>query len=106
MKAEERKAFLERVVADDRIREDLLDAALIEERKGEPTRPLEEVLGAPSGSSAGCQVTSRNGSRGHYTASRTIPGPAAPASSSTVPDGDSGWGSTVSSTSLRSCRAW
>jgi hypothetical protein len=44
MKAEERKAFLERVVADDRIREDLLDAALIEERKGEPTRPLEEVL--------------------------------------------------------------
>ena len=45
MKAEERKTFLERVVADDKIREDLLDAALIEERKEEPTRPLAEVLG-------------------------------------------------------------
>lgn len=48
MTAEERKAFLERVVADDKIREDLLDAALIEERKDEPTRPLTAVLGSSS----------------------------------------------------------
>jgi len=40
----ERHAFLERLVADPSLREDLLDAALIEERKHEPTRPLDEVL--------------------------------------------------------------
>jgi hypothetical protein len=44
MDAEERKAFLERLIGDRRLREDLLDAALIEERKDEPTRPLQEVL--------------------------------------------------------------
>ena len=47
MTKEERRAFLERLVGDRRLREDLLDAALIEERKHEPTRPLEQVLAAP-----------------------------------------------------------
>jgi len=44
MPAEERQAFLERLIADPRLREDLLDAAVIEERRGEPTRPLKDVL--------------------------------------------------------------
>ena len=49
MAEEERGAFLERLIADPQLREDLLDAALIEERRGEPTRPLEEVLGSSQG---------------------------------------------------------
>lgn len=44
MDSEERQAFLERLIGDPRLREDLLDAASIEERKEEPTRPLQEVL--------------------------------------------------------------
>ncbi len=44
MSAKERQAFLQRLIAEPRVREDLLDAALIEERRGEFTRPLEEVL--------------------------------------------------------------
>jgi len=44
MQEEDRCAFLERLIADPELREDLLDAALIEERTGEPARPLEEVL--------------------------------------------------------------
>jgi len=44
MSKDERRAFLERLIADPALREDLLDAALIEERKDEPTRPVEEVL--------------------------------------------------------------
>ncbi len=44
MNAKERQAFLERLIADRRVREDLLDAALIEERRHEPTRELEEVV--------------------------------------------------------------
>jgi hypothetical protein len=47
MAAAERRAFLERLVADPRLREDLLDAALIEERRPEPRRPLKDVLGSP-----------------------------------------------------------
>ena len=47
MSGEERQAFLERLIAEPRVREDLLDAALIEERKAEPTRPLDEVLARP-----------------------------------------------------------
>ena len=38
MGREERHAFLERLLADEPTRRDLLDAALIEERKGEPRR--------------------------------------------------------------------
>jgi hypothetical protein len=44
MTEKERRAFLERLIADPALREDLLDAALIEQRKHEPTRPLDEVL--------------------------------------------------------------
>ena len=47
MNREERRAFLQRLVADPRLREDLFDAALIEERRGEPTRPLQDVLTGP-----------------------------------------------------------
>ena len=39
----ERQAFLERLIADPRLREDLLDAAVIEERKHEPARALKEI---------------------------------------------------------------
>jgi hypothetical protein len=44
MRAEERQAFLERLVADPRLRDDLLDAALVQERQREPKRPLEDML--------------------------------------------------------------
>ena len=44
MKPKERDGFLERLIADPEARRDLLDAALIEERKGEPITPLEDVL--------------------------------------------------------------
>ena len=44
MSAQERNSFLERLISDKRLREDLLDAALIEERRQEPRRPLEEIL--------------------------------------------------------------
>ena len=44
MQEGERRAFLERLVADPRLREDLLDAALIEERRHEPRRPLKDAL--------------------------------------------------------------
>ncbi len=43
MSASERRAFLERLIADPDLREDLLDAAVMEERRGEPSRPLKEV---------------------------------------------------------------
>jgi hypothetical protein len=46
MSGDERRAFLERLVSDPRLREDLLDAALVEERKHEPTKPLDDVLAA------------------------------------------------------------
>ena len=42
MSTAERRAFLERLIATPRIREDLLDAALIEKRKREPKRPLKQ----------------------------------------------------------------
>jgi hypothetical protein len=41
---EEQSAFLRRVVADEEMRRDLMDLALIEERKEEPARPLREYL--------------------------------------------------------------
>ena len=44
MKPKERNAFLERLIADRRLREDLLDAAVIEERKHQPTYPFARVL--------------------------------------------------------------
>lgn len=45
--ADAREAFLERLVRDPLTRddlEDLLDLATADERMGEPTRPLDEVL--------------------------------------------------------------
>jgi len=44
MSVKERNAFLERLIADRRLREDLLDAAVIEARKHEQTYPFAEVL--------------------------------------------------------------
>ncbi len=49
MKPKERSAFLDRLIADPEIREDLLDAALIEARKGEPGRPFDEILAEKRG---------------------------------------------------------
>jgi hypothetical protein len=48
-----RRAFLERLVADPELREDLVDAAIIEERRGEPTRALEDVLDSSHSEGAG-----------------------------------------------------
>jgi len=45
MGQEERHAFLERLLADEPTRRDFLDAALIEERKAEPKKVLDEALG-------------------------------------------------------------
>jgi len=44
MGREERHAFLERLLADEPTRRDLLDAALIEERKGEPRKALDDAV--------------------------------------------------------------
>lgn len=44
---EARDKFMEKVVADPKLREeleDLLDLEIVAERSGEPTRPLDEVL--------------------------------------------------------------
>ena len=40
----EREAVIGRILEDPELREDLLDMALIRERRGEPTRPFEEYL--------------------------------------------------------------
>jgi hypothetical protein len=47
MSKRERHAFLRRLLSDARMREDLLDAALIENRKGEPTGPHRRVASGP-----------------------------------------------------------
>lgn len=47
MQAGERQAFLERLIANPRLRDDILDAALIEERRREPRRPLNDALAVP-----------------------------------------------------------
>jgi hypothetical protein len=44
---EEQQAVLRRVLKDKKLRNDMLDLALIEDRKAEPTRPLREVLSGP-----------------------------------------------------------
>lgn len=41
---QEQAAVLRRVVADERLRQDLMDLALIEERRAETSRPLREYL--------------------------------------------------------------
>jgi hypothetical protein len=40
----EQQAVLRRVVQDEKLRHDMLDLALIEERRAEPARPLRAVL--------------------------------------------------------------
>ena len=40
----EQQAVLRRVVQDERLRHDMLDLALIEERRAEPARPLRAAL--------------------------------------------------------------
>ena len=42
----ERRAVIEKLLADRRFREDLVDAATVEQRRREPTRPLKEYLAA------------------------------------------------------------
>ena len=42
----ERQAVIEKLLADRRFREDLIDAAIIEQRRKEPARPLREYLAA------------------------------------------------------------
>lgn len=39
-----RRAIIARLLEDAELREDLLDVALIEQRKGEPSRPFREYL--------------------------------------------------------------
>jgi len=40
----EQQAVLRRVVQDEKLRHDMLDLALIEERRAEPGRPLRDIL--------------------------------------------------------------
>ena len=40
----EKKAVIARLLEDDELREDILDLALIEQRKGESSRPFREYL--------------------------------------------------------------
>ena len=40
----ERKAVIARLLEDIKLREDILDLALIEQRQGEPSRPFREYL--------------------------------------------------------------
>ena len=40
----EQQAFLRRVIKDENMRRDLVDLALIEERRDEPARPLRDFL--------------------------------------------------------------
>ncbi len=44
LKAKEREALIEHLLKDRQFREDLLDIATIEQRRGEPGRPLREYL--------------------------------------------------------------
>lgn len=43
----EQQAVLRRVLQDKRLRNDMMDLALIEERRSEPSRPLREALADP-----------------------------------------------------------
>jgi len=42
--AEEKRAVLQRIIRNESLRRDLMDLALIEERRSEPARPLLEYL--------------------------------------------------------------
>ena len=49
----ERQAVIEKLLADRRFREDLIDAAIVEQRRKEPARPLNEYLAARARRSRG-----------------------------------------------------
>jgi hypothetical protein len=42
--AEEKRAIIQRIIRDENLRRDLMDLALIEERRNEAGRPLREYL--------------------------------------------------------------
>jgi len=42
--AEEKRAVIQRIIRDENLRRDLMDLALMEERRNEPARPLHEYL--------------------------------------------------------------
>lgn len=42
--AEEKRAIIQRIIRDENLRRDLMDLALIEERRNESERPLREYL--------------------------------------------------------------
>jgi hypothetical protein len=42
--AEEKRAVIQRIIRDENLRRDLMDLALMEERRNEPERPLREYL--------------------------------------------------------------
>lgn len=41
---EEKRAVIQRIIRDENLRRDLMDLALIEERRDEPERPLRDYL--------------------------------------------------------------
>ena len=44
LSADQREAVIERLVRDEKFREDLVDIVILEQRKDEPSRPLEDYL--------------------------------------------------------------
>jgi hypothetical protein len=44
LSASQREAVIERLVRDNQFREDLVDIVILEQRKDEPSRPLEDYL--------------------------------------------------------------
>jgi len=48
-----RRAVIDKLLADRRFREDLIDAATVEQRRKEPARPLKEYLAARARRSRG-----------------------------------------------------
>ena len=49
MSREDQRLFIQHIIADENLRRDLMDLALIEERRDEPGRPLREYLAESSG---------------------------------------------------------
>jgi hypothetical protein len=49
LKTKEREAVIERLLQDRQFRQDLLDIATIEQRRGEPGRPLRDYLATRKG---------------------------------------------------------
>jgi hypothetical protein len=47
--SDEKRAVIQRIIQNETLRRDLMDLALIEERRSEPARPLREYLQKKSG---------------------------------------------------------